>query len=532
MKLQKHPEFGTIRNLIWPIHSYEHKKFIPMLLMFFFISFNYNILRTMKDTLVITAKGSGAEVIPFIKVWAMFPGAILMTFIFTWLSNKLAKEKVFYLLMVVFLSYFALFVFYLFPNHQQLHFHDAAQTMLQHVRPGFKGLIVMFENWTFTLFYVMSELWGNIILIVLFWGFVNQITRLDEAKRFYGLFGLGANLSGIISGQVSVYLSRKPYDPSLPFGSTSWDQSLFMLVSLILICGVMTLILFYWVNKNVLQDPRFFCETSAREEKALRGKLSLKESFSHLFNSKYLLYVATIVIGYNIVINLVEVIWKHQIRELYPDSGDFNLYINQVSTWVGVLATFSALFISGNAIRRCGWTFTALITPMVLLITSVLFFTLFFSQNYLENAGILIYGMSPLALIVFVGSLQNILSRGAKYTVFDATKEMAFIPLSTQSKIKGKATIDGVCNRMGKSGGSVIHQGLLILLTSFAATAPYIAAILLLIIGGWIGAIRMLGKAFNNLTGEIDITETDKEAESEAKPEGVVTNRPAFSTSN
>ena len=48
------------------------------------------------------------------------------------------------------------------------------------------------------------------------------------------------------------------------------------------------------------------------------------------------------------------------------------------------------------------------------------------------------------------------LSRGAKYSVFDATKEMSFVPLAPESKIKGKAAIDGVAvARLGKSSGSL-----------------------------------------------------------------------------
>ena len=47
----------------------ERKKLIPLALMFFFILFNYTILRDTKDVLMVTAKGSSAEVIPFIKTY-------------------------------------------------------------------------------------------------------------------------------------------------------------------------------------------------------------------------------------------------------------------------------------------------------------------------------------------------------------------------------------------------------------------------------------------------------------------------------
>src|SRR5258708_3886181 len=102
-------EFGRLRSYLWPIHRGELKKLLPMLLMFFFITFDYNILRTMKDSLVVTAKDSGAEIIPFIKVWVMFPGSILLTYIFTRLSNRLARETVFYVMLSIFLLFFVSF---------------------------------------------------------------------------------------------------------------------------------------------------------------------------------------------------------------------------------------------------------------------------------------------------------------------------------------------------------------------------------------------------------------------------------------
>src|ERR1700730_12671659 len=108
-------EFSRWRSFLWPVHSHELKKLIPMLLIFFLISFDYNVLRIMKDTLVITAKSSGAEVIPFIKVWVMFPGAILLTLVFTRLSNRYSQETVFYAMLTIFLGYFLIFMMVLYP---------------------------------------------------------------------------------------------------------------------------------------------------------------------------------------------------------------------------------------------------------------------------------------------------------------------------------------------------------------------------------------------------------------------------------
>lgn len=494
--------FSGWRAFLWPVHNHELKKLIPMLLIFFLLSFDYNVLRTLKDTLVITAESSGAEVIPFIKVWVMFPGSILLTYLFTRLSNNLQRETVFYVLLSIFLVYFFVFTFILYPARDVLHPNATADALQAALPLGFKGLIAMFRNWTFTLFYVMAELWGNIILFVLFWGFANQVTRINEAKRFYGLFGIGANFSGIIAGQVSVMLCSNSFNPNLPFGEDAWGQSLVMLTLLVLLAGLVSIAVFRWINVSVLTDPRYYDETeeSAGKVKAPKMRLSVRDSFAYLMRSKYLISIAGIVIAYNIVINLVEVVWKHQVNELYPAPNDYNWYMNQITTVTGVLATLTAMFVSGNSIRKRGWTFTAMLTPIVLLLTSFGFFGFFFLKPYLSNQTLPLLDITPLAIVVLFGSAQNVFSRAAKYTVFDATKEMAFVPLSAEGKLKGKAAIDGVCNRLGKSGGSVVHQSLLLTFSTITASAPYVAGCLLAVIVFWIFAVRVLGKQFVQLT--------------------------------
>lgn len=515
-------EFSSWRACLWPVHRYELKKLIPMLLLFFFINFNYNVLRTLKDSLLITAKSSGAEVIPFVKVWAMFPGAILMTLLFTWLSNRYKRETVFYIIISIFLSYFFIFTFFLYPFHETLHPHAWADSMQQSLPVGFKGLIAMFRYWSFTLFYVMSELWSSIVVAVLFWGFANQITRLGEAKRFYGLFGVGANFSGIFAGQASVFCCQYTQTNSLPFGSDPWHQSLILMVSLVLTGGVIAIGIFRWMNREVLSDPRFYDPAHVRTEGEVQGKLKLKESLAFLLRSKYLLCIALIVVSYNLVINLTEVLWKHQVKELYSNPHDYTLYMNNIVSIIGLLATLSSLFVAGNAIRKGGWTFTAMLTPAIILFTSIGFFVFFFMKGGPLEFVIAMMGMTPLAMVVFFGSAQNVLCRAAKYSVFDASKEMAFVPLSPESKLVGKAAIDGVCSRLGKSGGSFLYQGLLITFSTFAASAPYVAAIMFGIIGVWAFAIRLLGKQFNDLANESSPLQESSSSTHELKEQQVV----------
>ncbi|MEC7839882.1 MAG: Npt1/Npt2 family nucleotide transporter [Chlamydiota bacterium] len=498
---EKTPEFGRLRSLIWPIHRHELKKLIPMLLIFFFITFNYNVLRTMKDTLVVTAESSGAEVIPFIKVWFMFPGSVLMAFLFTRLSNRFSQETVFHSIVALFIAFFVLFTFVLYPNRDYLHPNELCDRLQATLPLGLRGLIAAFRNWTFTLFYVMSEVWGNIVLSLLMWGFVNQVTRLGEASRFYTLFGVGINSSGIIAGYLSVKMSQVAFNPNLPFGETAWEQSMLLLIGTVVIVGVVIMGLFRWLNCYVVKAETADDGSGEKgEPKDVRGRISMRDSFRYLFKSKYLTNLAIIVITYNIVINLVEVVWKHQVKTLYPNQQDYNLYMSYITMIMGMAATFTSMFLAGNLVRRLGWSFTAMLTPVILFSTSILFFGAILANMFYPELLYSMTGVAPLAVVVFLGSLQNILSRSAKYTVFDETREMALIPLSAECKLKGKAVIDGVCSRLGKSTGAFAHQSLLIVFSSIAISIPYVTGILFSVIGLWMFVTRQLGKEFNDLT--------------------------------
>ncbi len=491
------PTFGKWRSFFWPIHRSELKKFLLLFFIFFLIAFNYNILRSYKDSLIITASHSGAETIPFIKLWAVLPSALLFTFLFTRLSNWFSREKVFYTTLSIFLVFFLVFAFILYPARDWLHPTKLADSLQALLPQGFKGFIAIFRNWTFTLFYVMSELWSTAIFTVLFWGFTNEVTTVGEAKRFYGLLTFGGSFAGVFSGCMAVYFSNDLFLPWLPIWKNPWDQSIFFLCITIVLSGFLTMALFRWLSVHVILPSE---KNKAPREKI---RMSMRANFAYLARSKYLLSIALIVFAYNVAINLVEVVWKDQLKALYPHPGEYNTYMGKVILIMAIFASLTGFFTTTKVVQRFSWTVCALIPPIIVGTTGLLFFNFIFfpQEGFSWLFGLL--DMTPLMLTVTLGSAQNCLSRASKYTFFDATKEMAFIPLSPESKLKGKSAIDGVGSRLGKSGGSAIHQGLILLFSSVAASVPYITVVFFLIILLWGFTVFSLGKKFDELTHPI-----------------------------
>jgi AAA family ATP:ADP antiporter len=351
------------------------------------------------------------------------------------------------------------------------------------------------EHWVFASFYVMAELWGSTMISLMFWKFANEVTPLHQSKRFYSMFGFVANGALIISG---LCLGVNEDGGS---NSTDWG-ALNYLVALIILSCIVIMALYYYLTEHVLKDPiHFNPEEMNTQKKKKKEKLSVADSFKYMLKSKYLGLIAMLVICYGISINLVEVMWKGQVKLMYPSKAAFASYMGELQIWTG-LATIVFMLIGTNIMRKYSWFLSAMLTPLMIFITGLIFFSFIIFGS---SMGSLVesFGMTALGVVVSVGLMQNVLSKGVKYSLFDPTKEMSYIPLDDELKSKGKAAVDVVGGRLGKSGGALIQFVLLNIIyhvSSIAVLAPQVAIIFCFFMLVWFYAVSGLNKQFLAIT--------------------------------
>jgi AAA family ATP:ADP antiporter len=449
----------------------------------FFISFTYGVLTTMKDAFVVTAKGGGAEVIPVLKGWVVLPIALGATLLYSKLANTYRRSILFYGIIVFFMSFIALYGFVLYPNLDTLSPHQSADWLLEKLGQENGHWVSIYRNWIQSIFFVTAELWGSVVIFLLFWGFANHICNFNEAKRCYNLFIAGGDLAQMFTGPLVCYFTGK-------YLASQFEFALQSLVCCVLFFGVMIMILHFFLTRRVLTDPRLYQPEHEHQPIDQKTKLSLLESIKFIIRSPALRCIAVMVIAYGLTINLTEVTWKANLKLAYPETGAYQSFMAAVSSSVGVCSFIITLFFSGFIVRRLGWHFCAQLPPIVIGTTSLIFLTLFLNPSWL--------GASPLFAIVLFGAFQNVSTKVMKYAFFDSTKEMSYIPLDQESKVKGKAAIDVVGSRLGKSGAAWIQ----ILLIQIAGTGSVLSIthFLLPLIGCtvvfWILSVRQLNKQF------------------------------------
>lgn len=505
---QHQQEFTGLRKVFWPIHNYEIKKFLPMGLMMFCILFIYTILRDTKDALVVNAPGAGAESLSFLKGIGVTVSAIAFMVVYTKAANLFKREGLFYVTALPFLLFFGLFPYLIYPFKSNLHMSLETVQAYQAAYPNIKWIIPLIGGWTYSIFYILSELWGSAVLSLLFWQFANAITPVKEARRFYGMFGFVGNFGLLFSGPAIILISERIHNMGLARDFAT-GLMLQQLMALVVVIGVVLLGTFYWMNRKVLTDKRFYDPEAMGETKKKKSKLSIMESFKYILQSPYLGFLVILVLAYGVSINLFEGVWKGQIKIAFPTEVEYNRVMGGLSTVTGAIAVILML-VGSNILRRFSWRTAALITPSVLIVGILVFFGVIIYNNTLLQNGMditeairqNIISRESIIFVVILGLGVNAFGKAVKYSLFDPTKEMAYIPLDQELKVKGKAAVDVIGGRGGKSGGAYIQMSLL---TAFGGSAlyqltPIIAPIVIGVVFLWILSVFGLNKKFLALT--------------------------------
>ncbi|WPY00171.1 NTP/NDP exchange transporter Tlc4 [Candidatus Trichorickettsia mobilis] len=484
-------------NYIWPINSAELPKFLSITLLMFCILCIQNLIRALKDSIVNTM--IGPETISFLKFWGVMPAAFCFTIVYVKLVSSIKSEYIFYLIISLFLTFFALFAFYIFPNHQLLHLStDHAQQLISNY-PNFKWFILLLSNWSFSLFYIIAELWPNVVFALLFWQFVNTITNVEESTRFYPLFGLLGQTGLYVSGQFLSNLADINQYFALQFNlSLLLDHVLSIQIILItvLILGIIALFIFWLLNHKIL-------EASAVEQLKFKpGKIQvgLRESLRMVLSSRYIMLITILLVCYGLAINLVEGPWKAMAAKVYTTPTEFASFVGGYLKYTGIF-TVGFVILGSSIVRTLGWYTAAIITPIMVLVTGLLFFTI---ANFQVAATLIVATFvftDPAVMAVTIGAIQNVLSKSSKYTLFDSTKEMSYVPLDDDLKTKGKAAADVIGTKIGKSTSALLQSLIFMILptASYQSISIYLMMIFTMVCVLWIWGVGELDTEYKTV---------------------------------
>ncbi|MCB1136342.1 MAG: hypothetical protein KDK78_08750, partial [Chlamydiia bacterium] len=382
-----------------------------------------------RDTLVVTHPDVGAQLIPFLKTWALIPCSILFIRALLALRARCTFRSTYTWITLAFLAFFTLYVLVLgkLPPTAELPLPDILRG------PG-----LMIQYWTISLFYVVSDLWTIIMLSMLFWTYVGELLSLDQAKRFFPYYSLDP--CGILIGPVVTV--------ALYLANGSWEGQLELLLGLVCALGLLQIQLF-----------RKLCQHSDQEPALSKKKKGMAwTDMIDMARNPFLGSLALTVFLFEFTDNLFDVLWKGTLGSYVESSQQFSTYLANTTSAAGILCTGVALVFSKKILERYSWFQAAVTIPLLLALLTAAFSAAYFSPKLAAQVGAL-WGQSALGVAVFIGAVHSCLMAVAKQTLFDNTRDLAFQVCRTDERAAARGFADAFATRLGKSTSSLAHQG-------------------------------------------------------------------------
>ena len=432
------------------------------------------------------------------------------------LSTIVSKDFIFASVTISFTSFFLIHSFYLYPYRAALHkyFHLINLYMNEHCSSDFSiRILIPFCAVLFhpinTIQFAVADIWGTVSISILVFGFVNDITPPKAAKRYYVAIGILSQMGPIISGTIVSSLM------SAGTGSNNTLQTFTEAYQFITLIGVSAMYLmmfvYFFVRFKLMKSENFgisekrfkdMSNINQNQNKIKNKKYSFWETLKFTFSHKYILSVAGILCGYNMLNAILEHTWKECLHLLYHGCPNGYTQTRALLTAFTAMLTFFALMFGGhNALRIVGWKATALMCPCVLFCGSILFYLYGITHtqhSFDEQTLQFIPELPQCQIMVFVGALVLIFEKALKYSTCDPTKEIAYLYLESEQKYKGKIAVDLLGAKAGKVLGALFNIFLVSAINprAFFVSSQY-CALIGIVIGGliWIASVSYLDGA-------------------------------------
>lgn len=288
---------------------------------------------------------------------------------------------------------------------------------------GMAALLLVFwtlfqadARWTSAAFYLMGLILG-ILLISQFWTVANLVYDPRQAKRVFGFIGGGAPLGGMAGSYLLQLLTPR-------IGTTNM---LLVSAGMLLACAVLV-----WTilrNTDVAADE----PVVEPHEKGV----SFTEAFALLRESRHLKIIALVIsfaaVGAAIIeqqLNMAAAAAKG------ADQTDaITVFLAQVQLWTSTIGFVIQIWLTSRIHRFLGIGFALMVLPVSLGASAVVM---------LLNAAL------------WAPGLARVLDQSLRYTIDKTTREILFLPLPGDVKLKAKSFVDVTVDRMAKAVGALL----------------------------------------------------------------------------
>jgi AAA family ATP:ADP antiporter len=307
--------------------------------------------------------------------------------------------------------------------------------------------------WVGRVFFVWTSVF-NLFVTSVFWAFMVDVFRTEQAKRLFGFIGVGGTL-GSIAGSVMTSQLAGPIGPT----------------QLLLVSAILLELAVQCVRRlGQATDLKPATPSSAPVAEPVIGGATLA-GISHVLRSPYLIAICAYMLLFTIGSTVLYFQQARLVETHYTDRAAQTAFFANIDLAVNVLTATTQALVTGRLIKAFGVSFTLALLPAL----SVL--------------GFAIMGGAPASAVFGVFVVFQVLRRSGEYAYSRPAREVLYTVLPREDKYKAKHFIDTFVYRVGDQVGAWSMRGLGALGLGIAATAwvavPVAAAWLAIAI--WLG---------------------------------------------
>lgn len=303
--------------------------------------------------------------------------------------------------------------------------------------------LLIAQAWAPYALFVFMEV-VNIVIFFQFYIFAGTIFDTRQAKRIFGILGVGGAIASILSG-----LALRPFTSA--FGSEA---------ALLLTSGFILLwVLMIWLARRYSHQPEPPARTADSDATTAPGRLD-----------GYLKSMAVVIASTILVATIVEYQFKVISTRDVADAAELTAFFGSFFALVGFFQIMIRLFVVSKLLSRFGLLAGLVLLPVALAVSSILVL------------------VNP---VMIAAVLLKAVDQALRYTLNETSMELLWVPIPPQRKLAVKPIINGTI--------PTVLQGIAGLMIFFIVASFEVRALsvaVLIIIAIWIPMTIRLRKGY------------------------------------
>ncbi|MFZ5802104.1 MAG: NTP/NDP exchange transporter [Candidatus Omnitrophota bacterium] len=297
-------------------------------------------------------------------------------------------------------------------------------------------------------FFFLWQATFSVVLTTQFWIFANDLFAPGEAKRCFGLIISGGSVGGILGGTLTNVLVQIT-DP----------HNLFLVVSFILgLCILISTVLWKDVHKARQAPPATFTPAEEKHHKKIEPSKVMS----------YLILVTGLVVLAKMSSTIVENQFAGVVEKMVTGKQALAAFYGGFYAWLNFISFLMQLIMTALVLRRVGALGAVWILPIGLAVLSA-------------------WNLCVVSLVAAV--IYRLYDGSMNYSIQQASKEILYLPLTSETRWRAKPWIDMVGFRGAKSLAGFLMIGASSL---FGLSAHQMGALVLALMPVWIAVLILL----------------------------------------